>query len=141
MRHDLQMAVHRVKGRINVDRWFARGADAIQFWTIAPAGILAAAGAYFSTGVAWISQFGAAGWFASGLVAFVLSAAGFALLAKSKLWRLEAVDRARLRAESSPFDPMAKVYEGKRLYLRDLAPVGRRQVIGKKFIDCEMIGP
>lgn len=43
--------------------------------------------------------------------------------------------------DSSPFDPMARVYENKRLYLRDLAPVGRKQVVGKSFINCEIIGP
>lgn len=135
-----RMPAHRVKF-VQIDRWFARGANAISFWTILPAGVLAAVSAYLSTGVSWISAMGAWGWFMSGLVAFVLSALGFATIARTRLWRLEAKDRARIQGDSTPFDAMAKVYQDKRLYLRDLAPLGRRQVIGKTFINCEIIGP
>jgi hypothetical protein len=94
-----------------------------------------------SSSVAWLNQFGAFGWLVSGLIAFVLTAVAMALIAKARIWRIEAKARARQIGESSPFDPMARIYEGKRLYLRDLAPVGRKQVIDKKFVDCEIIGP
>ena len=121
------MPVSRVKF-VQIDRWFSRGANAVSLWAVVP-GLIAAVSAYLSTGVSWINALGAWGWFMSGLGAFVLSAVAFALLARARLWRLEAKDRARVQGDSSPFDAMAKVYEGKRLYLRDLAPLGRRQVI------------
>jgi hypothetical protein len=61
--------------------------------------------------------------------------------AKAKLLRMTAEHRKVVDGESSSFDPLAKVYENKRLYLRDLAPMGRRQVREKTFINCEIIGP
>lgn len=36
---------------------------------------------------------------------------------------------------------MTRVYENKRLYLSDLAPLGRDHVNRKKFVNCEIIGP
>lgn len=125
-----------------IDRWFSRGANAISFWQVLPAGALAVLSAYLSTGVAWINEnLGAWGWLMSGVLAFAVSSAGIGLLARARLWRLEAQARARVEDISSPFDPMNRVHEDKRLYLRDLAPLGRRSVIGKKFINCEIIGP
>lgn len=55
--------------------------------------------------------------------------------------RANARIKERLTSDSSPFDPMARVYENKRLFLRDLAPSGRRFVEGRKFVNCEIIGP
>jgi hypothetical protein len=123
------------------DRWVNLAANAYTFWGIVPPGLLAVIGALLSTGVHWISQFGAFGWFMSGLLVFVLSSLGFGVLARTRLWRIESKSRNRMIGDSSHFDPMARVYENKRLYLRDLAPVGRRQVKKKKFIACEIIGP
>lgn len=122
-------------------RFFGRGADALAFWSLVPSGGIAVVSGYLSTSVGWISQFGAFGWFSVGLFAFLASSASFALIAKTKLWRLQAKERARIMGDSNPFDPMARVYENKRLYLRDLAPVGRKKVIDKRFIGCEIIGP
>lgn len=123
------------------DRWFGRAANAYAFSALIPSSLVAIVSAYLSTGVHWISQFGAWGWFTSGLSAFVLSSAAFALNARTRLWRIEAKSRERMVGDSSLFDPMARVYENKRLYLRDLAPLGRKKVIGKKFVNCEIIGP
>jgi hypothetical protein len=63
------------------------------------------------------------------------------VLARAKYLKVETVARERTIGDGSPFDPMARVFENKRLYLRDLAPLGRRAVNGKKFINCEIIGP
>jgi hypothetical protein len=64
-----------------------------------------------------------------------------ALWSRGKLWSIDVKTRARVLGDSSLFDPMARVYENKRLYLRDLAPLGRKEVIEKKFVGCEIIGP
>lgn len=58
------------------DRWLSRAGSAVSFWAFMPAGAVAVLSAYLSTGVAWIDQFGAYGWFSSGLVAFLLLLAG-----------------------------------------------------------------
>lgn len=122
-------------------RWLNRVRDALGLWALIPPSFVALVSAYLSTSVGWISQYGAWGWFMSGLVAFLVSSVAFALIARTKIWRVEARSRARTLGDSSPFDPMARVYENKRLYLRDLAPLGRRQVTDKTFINCEIIGP
>lgn len=75
---------------------------------------------------------------AGGAFAFL---GGRALLAKTRDWRADARIKERLTSDSSPFDPMQMVFQNKRLFLRDLAPPGRRIVTGKKFINCEIIGP
>lgn len=73
-----------------------------------------------------------------GLLSFALLRA---LWARARLWSLEAKHRELLASSSSPFDPMASVFQGKRIFLRDLVPAGRRFVQDKKFINCEIIGP
>jgi hypothetical protein len=59
----------------------------------------------------------------------------------ARLMRATALSRERISSDSSPFDPMAHVFEGKRLHLRDLVPPGRRAINSRKFINCEIIGP
>lgn len=122
-------------------RWSSRTYGALTVWSVLPQGIVAVIAAYLGAGVHWISQLGAFGIFMSGLAGFVLASFGLAQAAKWRLFRVEAKNRERLIGDGSPFDPMARVYENKRLYLRDLAPLGRRQVRGKTFINCEIIGP
>ncbi|WP_156417015.1 hypothetical protein [Sphingopyxis sp. H050] len=124
-----------------LDKWSGRIANAAALLPIIPASVAGLIVGYLSTGVAWISQFGAFGWFSAGLAGFLATSTALALLAKTRLWRVEAKIRERITGDGSPFDPMARVYENKRLYLRDLAPQGRREVIGKTFINCELIGP
>ena len=124
-----------------LDKWLGRASGLYGLWPILPSGVLAVLSAYFSTSVAAIAALGPWGWLSSGLATFLVSATAFALLARARLWRVYARERARLIGDSSPFDPMARVYENKRLYLRDLAPAGRRIVSDKKFIGCEIIGP
>ena len=63
------------------------------------------------------------------------------LYLSGRIMRATARHRERLTSGSSPFDPMEKVYRDKRLFLRDLAPLGRKEVKGRKFINCEIIGP
>lgn len=123
------------------DKWTSRIANALAIWPLVPAGAIAVIFAYLSTGVDWINQYGAFGWFGTGLFAFTLSSAALALLGRARLWRVEAKLREKVAGDGSNFDPMARVYENKRIYLRDLAPIGRRVVKGKKFINCEIVGP
>lgn len=74
----------------------------------------------------------------SGLLVFYLVTF---MWARIGLWRAQKAVVERLSSESSPFDPMDTVFRSKRIFLKDLAPAGRRHVAGKTFIDCEIIGP
>lgn len=125
-----------------LDRWLGRFSS---LWTftapLVPGTIGGIFMGYLSRGVGLINQFGWFGWCGTGIVTFVLISFTVAALSRSQLWRMELKARKRLSDDSSPFDAMARVYENKRLYLRDLAPLGRKQVVGKKFIGCEIIGP
>jgi hypothetical protein len=121
--------------------WFGHAANAYTFSSLIPAGVLGVIGGALSTGVTWISHFGLFGWFVSGLLTFVISAIGFAVAARTRLWRLDARLREKLKEGSSPFDPMARVYQNQRLFLSDLIPPGRTTMTGRKFINCEIIGP
>ncbi len=123
------------------ERWFNRASNAVTFWTVVPSGILGVLSAYFASGTEWINQFGAWGWLTAGIAAFLASSIAFGVIARTKLWRVEAKRAALLAGDSSPFDPMAPTYENKRLYLRDLAPAGRRFVQGRTFLNCEIVGP
>ena len=124
-----------------LDRWLGRASGFYSFWPLIPSGVVAAMIAYLSTGVTWIANLGPFGWTSAGLLTFVLSSLGFALSARAKLWKLDLKNRERLAGDGSSFDPMASVYQNKRLFLRDLVPPGRRFLAEKKFIECEIIGP
>ena len=64
-----------------------------------------------------------------------------ALWVRARLWAIDVKHREILSADSSAFDPMAGIYQSKRLFLKDLVPLGRRFVGERKFINCEIIGP
>jgi hypothetical protein len=118
---------------------------AATLWPLIPAGAIGVITGWLASGASWIGAFGTLGWLTVGFAFFAASyltfAFGSAALSRSKLWRIEVRERGRLAGESPSFDPMSTVYRDKQLYLRDLAPMGRKQVIGKRFINCELIGP
>ena len=123
------------------DRWSGRLSNTAALATIVPAGLVGVLSAWASSGVERIAEFGWFGALWAGLGAFLATSVALALLGRTRLWRVDARVRERLSGDSSPFDPMASTYEGKRLFLKDLAPAGRRYVVGKRFINCEIIGP
>ena len=123
------------------DTWSNRVTTTAALWTIIPAGVLGVLSGWASTSLEWFDQFGWFGVLWAGLIAFFVSSAALALLGRTRLWRVESRIRERLNGDSTPFDPMASVYQDKQLFLRDLAPAGRQFVAGKKFINCEIIGP
>ncbi|MFV2053609.1 hypothetical protein [Aliiroseovarius sp. YM-037] len=48
---------------------------------------------------------------------------------------------AKFMQEAGGVDPLARVFEGKRIYLNDFVLPSNPQVIGKTFVDCEIVGP
>lgn len=124
-----------------IDRWTSRLGTLVGLYQIVPATLVGVVLGWASTGVGWIAALGPFGWMGSGLTGFVAYSVGSWMLAKGRLFRVEAKARERAFGESSQFDPMETIYRNKRLYLRDLAPLGRKRVQGKKFFNCEIIGP
>jgi hypothetical protein len=122
-------------------RWGDRAGCLLGLWTALPSSVMGVLTAYLAAGVGWISALGSFGLLMAGLFGFALTSIGLAQSSKWKLYRQEVKQRARLGGTSTAFDPMARVYENKRIYLRDLAPLGRKDVRNKTFINCEIIGP
>lgn len=48
---------------------------------------------------------------------------------------------AKFMNETGGVDPLARVFEGKRIYLNDFVLPSNPKVIGKTFVDCEIVGP
>lgn len=48
---------------------------------------------------------------------------------------------ASFMQETGGVDPLAKVFESKRIYLNDLVLPSNARVIGKTFVGCEIVGP
>jgi hypothetical protein len=124
-----------------VGGWFSHFGTALSIFQAIPAALVAVVTAYASTGVAWIASFGMFGWVVSGIFGFLSYSLASLMFARSRLLRVEAKMRERISGDGSSFDPMETIYRNKRLYLRDLALLGRKRVSGKKFINCEIIGP
>lgn len=124
------------------DRWTGRIATA---WTflgpIVPGTAAAIVIGAAATSVSWISNFGFLGISCAALLAFFLGSASFALIGRGKLWRAIAAKKARLSQHSSPFDPMETIFQNKRIMVTDLVNPYDQIVLGKKFINCEIIGP
>lgn len=135
--------MRRAMGKISqfYDKWTNRITTTAALWTLLPAGAIGVLTGWASTSVDWINQLGWFGWVWSGILAFAVTALALAALGRTRLWRAEAKMQERLAGDSSAFDPMASVFEDKRLYLRDLVPPGRKFIVGKTFIRCEIIGP
>jgi hypothetical protein len=48
---------------------------------------------------------------------------------------------ARFMIETGGVDPLARVFESKRIYLNDFVLPSQARVFGKTFVDCEIVGP
>ncbi|QGY80817.1 hypothetical protein [Sphingorhabdus lacus] len=118
-----------------------RLSEIVTFWTALPAGAVALMSGYLSSGVSWIAALGPFGVFSAGLMGFFLSSLGLAAITKNRLWRLQVDTAKRLIGESSPFDPMESIFVDKRIKIADLINPYDQIIIGKKFINCELIGP
>ena len=126
---------------ILVDKWSGRLSSAYTLWPLVPAGIVSGLFAYLSTGVDWISQWGAFGWAGAGLVAFFVFASGIALtgLAREK-WVLAGIERQRAKAPDA-INPVDKAFIGKRIRLTDLVRPSTNYIRNKTFTDCQLVGP
>lgn len=93
----------------------------------------------------WIRPWGPAGWGAVGIISALLLAMAVTLI------RLIAASAAKRRAEAkavnkwaenvNDVNPMEHEFRNQRISLADLANPVTKQIIGKRFIGCELVGP
>ena len=125
-----------------IDKWLGRGSA---LWTIlAPVvpgtvgGIVTAA---LSRGVDWIAQYGWFGWWCMFMVGAAVVSAVVALIsfAKERLVRARAVQHWSQVVDN--INPLDHQFHRKRIRISDLAPPVSKKIEGKRFTDCELIGP
>jgi hypothetical protein len=121
--------------------WLGKFVNAYTAWTVGFPIIAGLISAYLSNSVSSIKALGPWGWLMAGITVSLAAAAILALIARAQLWRVEAKFKELLSGDSSKFDSMQQLFQDKRVFLRDLVPPGGRIIKGRKFINCEIIGP
>lgn len=124
------------------DSWSGRASTVATFWPmLVPAGVGAVILGYLSMSVGWINKYGAFGWATTGLLAFVLISAGLALVGYGRhRWEMAKASR-KWATDVDAINPLDNEFHKKRIKLADLRHPVRRQIEGKKFTDCQLMGP
>ena len=125
-----------------IDKWWGRLSNLITVWPVlVPAGVVGAVAGYLSQGVDWISQFGAFGWLCAATFGALSTAAICALAAYARhKWSIASAT-ARWAKSADSINPMDKEFRDLRIRMSDLANPVTKQIINKRFINCELIGP
>lgn len=100
----------------------ALGSFALPAWTFRATGIF--------------SEYAPFSWMAVGIVGMILIAASVALFGFGVSRVVKSKYDAKFMQETGGVDPLARVFEGKRIYLNDFVLPSQPQVIGKTFVDC-----
>jgi hypothetical protein len=87
------------------------------------------------------NHYGPVAWVVAGFVGMAIGAITFRLAASARARWIRASYDARMLPHGALVDPMAKTFEGKRIYLNEFALPSHPIIEGKTFIDCEIIGP
>jgi hypothetical protein len=80
-------------------------------------------------------------WVVAGFTGFIGFAIGTALLGYGRSLSVRSRYDAKFMQETGGVDPLAKVFEGKRIFLNDFVLPSNPTVDGKNFVDCEIVGP
>lgn len=97
---------------------------------------------WLSTGVEWINQFGWFGWWAAALTGALVAALillFMALLRQS--WIKASAIRSWSQNKGDAINPLDREFIRRRINLLDLVSPINNAIIGKRFIDCELLGP
>ena len=127
-----------------IDSFFAR-----LEWRWSLANMLWGAGAVASATVpAWavratniFVEYRPLSWVAAGFIGFLIFCLGFFVYALARHRLVRARYNARLLSQGSYIDPLASVFERKRIFLNDFALPSNPHIHGKTFVDCEFVGP
>jgi hypothetical protein len=88
-----------------------------------------------------LEAYAPASWVAAGFAGFLLFALCYALIGFGRGRWIRAKYDKRMLAHGYYVDPMAKTYEGLRIFLNDFCLPSHPLIDGKTFIDCQIIGP
>ena len=89
----------------------------------------------------WVSQFGAIGWLFAGLIACLLTALVALTAARIRLAWVRASVTRRWQETVDAFNPLDSYFNRIRLRLSDLADFVTNSVEGKRFTECDILGP
>lgn len=110
-------------------------------WSLlVPAGSFALpAWATRATGV--FSEYAPLSWVVAGFVGLLVYAIAVFIYGTGQQRSVRSRYDAKFMQETGGVDPLARVFEGKRIYLNDFVLPSKPEVIGKTFVDCEIVGP
>ncbi|MEP5092166.1 MAG: hypothetical protein ABJR23_22310, partial [Paracoccaceae bacterium] len=110
-------------------------------WSLlVPAGSFALpAWATKATGV--FSQYAPLSWVVAGFAGILCYAIAVFIYGTGQQRSVRSRYDSKFMQETGGVDPLARVFEGKRIYLHDFVLPSQPQVIGKTFVDCEIVGP
>jgi MFS family permease len=94
-----------------------------------------------SMSVKWINQFGWFGWWLSFLIGSVLTATVIALFSFAKLQLAQARAYDRFPRNLDSINPLENTFHKRRISLSDLQQPLNGPITGKRFTDCELVGP
>lgn len=89
----------------------------------------------------WLSQFGLIAWWFAGLLGFAVSALGLGSCAWLRFQMLKASAVSKWKGQVDDFNPLSKEFLLKRMLLADLENPVTHRIAGKRFTDCELLGP
>lgn len=87
------------------------------------------------------SQYAPFSWVVAGFTGLIIYALVVWLIGVGRSKLVRSKYDAKFIQETGGVDPLARVFEGKRIYLNDFVLPSQPQVIGKTFVDCEIVGP
>jgi len=87
------------------------------------------------------SEYAPLSWVVAGFAGLLLYAIAVFIYGTGQQRSVRSRYDARFMEKTGGVDPLAKVFEGKRIYLNDFVLPSKPVVIGKTFVDCEIVGP
>jgi hypothetical protein len=124
------------------DKWLGRGSGVWTFFApIAPGTLGGAVTGFLSTGVAWVNQFGAFGWWCAALIGFGITTGLYLAAGVAKNQFSQAEAKRKWAKDVDTINPLETHFIRKRINLAELANPITGRIIGKQFNDCELLGP
>lgn len=126
--------------RIDMGKLLDRIESRWSLWTsLLGVPVVGAITAWLSTGVDWVNQFGAFGWWAAALVGSLIATLFAVAFAWLRYAWVVATSRSKWAEETEGVNPLAKSFREHRLSLDDIAHPISQKITGKTFYDCDLI--
>ncbi|GGZ33816.1 hypothetical protein [Asticcacaulis endophyticus] len=96
---------------------------------------------YMASKTPWIVQIGPYGVLVATFFGIACALFLYALVVQVSVWRLRAEKQKKWENNTDSFNPLDKEFHKKRIYIQELAHPVDNKIVGKKFTECELIGP